>query len=29
MVTVFVGVLIYVSDNEERWRQFKEPIQAS
>ncbi len=28
MVTVLVGVLIYVSDNEERWRQFKEPIQA-
>ncbi len=28
MVTVLVGVLIYVSDNEERWRHFKEPIQA-
>src|SRR5437762_12129040 len=28
MITVLVGVLIYVSDNEERWRQFKEPIQA-
>src|SRR6266850_1067547 len=28
MVTVLVGVLIYVSDNEERWRRFKEPIQA-
>jgi len=28
MVTVLVGVLIYVSDNEERWRDFKEPIQA-
>jgi len=29
MVTVLVGVLIYVSDNEERWRRFKEPIQRS
>ena len=29
MVTVLVGVLIYVSDNEERWRRFKEPIQAA
>ena len=28
MITVLVGVLIYVSDNEERWRRFKEPIQA-
>ena len=28
MVTVLVGVLIYVSDNEERWSRFKEPIQA-
>src|SRR5712691_6707601 len=28
MVTVLVGVLIYVSDNEERWRRFKGPIQA-
>ncbi len=28
MVTVLVGVLIYVSDNEERWRRFKEPVQA-
>lgn len=28
MVTVFVGVLIYVSDNEERWRRFREPIEA-
>src|SRR5438093_7206978 len=28
MVTVLVGVLIYVSDNEERWHRFKEPIQA-
>lgn len=29
MLTVLVGVLIYVSDNEERWRQFKEPIVAT
>src|SRR5437667_10542354 len=28
MVTVLVGVLIYVSDNEEGWSRFKEPIQA-
>ncbi|HYR98681.1 MAG TPA: hypothetical protein VEO58_06680, partial [Gemmatimonadales bacterium] len=28
MVTVLVGVLIYVSDNEERWRRFQEPIRA-
>ncbi len=28
MVTVLVGVLIYVSDNEERWKRFKEPITA-
>jgi mono/diheme cytochrome c family protein len=28
MATVLVGVLIYVSDNEERWRRFKEPITA-
>ncbi len=28
MATVLVGVLIYVSDNEERWARFKEPIQA-
>lgn len=28
MVTVLVGVLIYVSDNEERWRLFREPIDA-
>ena len=26
MATVFVGVLIYVSDNEERWARFKEPL---
>jgi len=29
MATVLVGVLIYVSDNEERWRQFREPIRAA
>ncbi len=28
MVTVLVGVLIYVSDSEERWAQFQEPIRA-
>jgi mono/diheme cytochrome c family protein len=28
MLTVLVGVLIYVSDNEERWERFKEPINA-
>ena len=28
MATVTVGVLIYVSDNEERWTQFQEPIHA-
>jgi mono/diheme cytochrome c family protein len=26
MLTALVGVLIYVSDNEERWARFKEPI---
>jgi mono/diheme cytochrome c family protein len=26
MLTAMVGILIFVSDNEERWRQFKEPI---
>src|SRR5690606_17861390 len=26
---VFVGVLIYVSDNEERWKAFKRPIHAA
>lgn len=26
MLTVIVGVLVWVSDNEERWRTFKEPI---
>ena len=28
-ITALVGVLIYVSDNEERWSQFKEPILAT
>ncbi len=28
MVTILVGVLIYVSDNEERWTRFKEPLRA-
>jgi len=28
MLTVLVGVLIYVSDNEERWARFQEPIHA-
>lgn len=28
MVTVLVGVLIYVSDSEERWTRFQEPIRA-
>jgi mono/diheme cytochrome c family protein len=28
MATVLVGVLIYVSDNEARWAQFKEPVNA-
>lgn len=28
MLTVLVGVLIFVSDNEERWREFKRPIRA-
>jgi len=28
MATVLVGVLIYVSDNEERWARFREPITA-
>src|SRR5947209_20304518 len=28
MATVLVGVLIYVSDNEERWARFKEPLGA-
>lgn len=26
MLTALVGILIWVSDNEERWRRFKEPI---
>jgi len=29
MVTVLAGVLIYVSDDEARWRQFREPIHAA
>ena len=29
MLIVLAGVLVYVSDNEQRWRQFKEPIQAT
>jgi mono/diheme cytochrome c family protein len=29
MLTVLVGVLIYVSDNEARWKEFKEPIHAA
>lgn len=29
MLTALVGILLYVSDNEERWRRFKEPIQAT
>jgi mono/diheme cytochrome c family protein len=28
MLTVLVGALIYVSDNEDRWAQFKEPINS-
>lgn len=29
MLTVFVGVLLYVSDSEDRWTRFKQPIQAA
>ena len=29
MFTALVGILVYVSDNEERWRRFKEPINAT
>jgi mono/diheme cytochrome c family protein len=29
MATALVGVLIYVSDNEDSWRRFKEPINAA
>ncbi len=29
MLTAMVAVLIYVSENEERWRRFKEPIHAA
>jgi mono/diheme cytochrome c family protein len=28
MLTAFVGILIYVSDNEARWKKFKEPINS-
>ena len=28
MVTALVGILIFVSDSEERWKLFKEPIHA-
>ncbi len=28
-LTVLVGILVYVSDNEERWRQFKQPVLAT
>lgn len=28
LLTAAVGILIYVSDNEERWRRFKEPVAA-
>jgi len=29
MLTVAVGILVWVSDNEERWREFKRPIQET
>lgn len=29
MLTALVGILIYVSDNDEKWRKFKEPIVAT
>lgn len=29
MATVLVGALIYVSDNEQKWKEFKRPIQAT
>lgn len=29
MLTALVGILLYVGDNEVRWRQFKEPIHAA
>jgi mono/diheme cytochrome c family protein len=29
MLTALVGILLYVSDNEERWSRFKEPIRAT
>jgi mono/diheme cytochrome c family protein len=29
MITALVGILLYVSDNEERWRRFKAPLHAT
>jgi len=29
MLTALVGILLYVSDNEERWRRFKQPIRSA
>jgi hypothetical protein len=29
MLTALVGILIYVSENEEKWRRFKEPVVAT
>ncbi|HEX9691475.1 MAG TPA: cytochrome c [Gemmatimonadales bacterium] len=29
MLTALVGVLLYVSDNEQRWNEFKQPIRAA
>ncbi|MGD8866630.1 MAG: cytochrome c [Gemmatimonadales bacterium] len=29
LLTALVGILLYVSDNEERWREFKQPIRAT
>ncbi len=29
MITALVGILLYVSNNEERWTKFKEPINAA
>ena len=29
VLTALVGILIYVSDNEEKWRRFKEPLHAT
>ncbi len=28
-LTILVGVLVWVSDNEERWKEFKQPVQAA